>query len=58
MAKSSSADILGTHDYSQETSRQPAPAARRTKEAQLLDQWLGNVLDAPNLEDVEIPGKK
>jgi hypothetical protein len=31
---------------------------RRTKDPQILDQWLGNVLDAQRLDDVGIPSKK
>jgi hypothetical protein len=30
----------------------------RTRDLAMLDEWLGNVIDAQRLDDVGIPGKK
>ena len=46
------------HKFGRKVTSAMAQHIERTKDAQTLDQWLGNILDAETLEEVGIPVKK
>jgi hypothetical protein len=57
-AKQETLLLLLRRKFGKKVTSAVAANVRKTQDVQLLDQWLGNVLDAEMLEDLGIPGKK